>query len=132
MATNYGTATLGIADVPLISTQTSDPVLVVGQRVARRLITPRGGLVAIGGDPLFGWDVRQYTNGKMSPAAQQQAVQQIKAECEKDEAVQSASVTIVYSFNGALTISIALTSAVGPLTLVLPVANLTAAQVYTQ
>lgn len=130
MATNYGIATLGVTDIPLISISTSDPFLVVGQRIARRLLTPRGGLAAIGGDPNFGWDVRQYINGKLSPTALAQAQQAIAAECLKDEAVQSASVTFAYAFNGALTISIQLVGASGPFQLVLPVQDLTTAQVF--
>lgn len=130
MATNYGIATLGVTDVPLISISTSDPFLVVGQRIARRLLMPRGGLAAIGGDPNFGWDVRQYINAKLSPTALAQAQQQIAAECEKDEAISSAKVTFGYSFNGALTISIQLVGASGPFQLVLPVQDLTTAQVF--
>lgn len=132
MATNYGTATLGVTDVPLKSVSSSNPYLVVGQRVMRRLLTPRGGLAAIGGDPNFGWDVRQYINGKLSPSAETKAQQEIRNECLKDEAVLDASVTFAYTFNGALTITIQITGATGPFALVLPVQNLSAAQVYPQ
>lgn len=130
MATDFGTATLGITDIPLISTQTSDPIIVIGQRVARRLLTPRGGLAAIGDDPNFGWDVRQYLNGRMSPVRLAAAQQQIKDECEKDEAVLSADVQISFVSGGAMKISIELTGASGPFTLVLDVSQLTVTVVF--
>lgn len=130
MATNYGTATLGVTDVPLKSISSSSAYLVVGQRVMRRLLTPRGGLASIGGDPNFGWDIRQYTNGRVSSAALAQAQQEIQRECLKDEEVLGASVTFAYAFNASLVITIQLTGATGPFSLVLPVQNLTAAQIY--
>lgn len=130
MSTDYGAATLGVSDIPLMSVTSTDPYLVVGQRVARRLLTPRGGLAAIGDDPNFGWDVRQYTNGRLSPSALAQAQAQIKNECEKDEEVASADVTMTFVNGGALTITIKLTGATGPFTLVLPVQNLSAAQIF--
>ena len=132
MATDYGVATLGISDVPLKSISSNDPFLVVGHRVARRLQTPRGGLAAVGGDPNFGWDIRQYTNGKMSQSTLAQAQQEIRNECLKDEEVLDAVVSFVYTFNGALTITIQITGASGPFALVLPVQNLTAAQIFSQ
>lgn len=131
MATNYGIATLGVSDVPLKSISTSDPFLVIGQRVARRLTTPRGGLAAIGGDPYFGWDVRQYLNGRLSAASKAQAQIEIQKECIKDPEVLTALATLNYTFNGPLIITVQLTAAQGPFSLVLPVQNLTAAQVYT-
>lgn len=131
MATNFGTSTLGVTDVPLKSISTSSPFLVVGQRVMRRLLTPRGGLASIGGDPNFGWDVRQYINGRVSSSTLAQAQQEIQNECLKDEEVLSATVSFVYAFNGALSITIQLTGATGPFSLVLPVQNLTAAKIYT-
>ncbi len=132
MSTSYGVATLGVTDIPLKSVSTSDPYLVVGQRVMRRLLTPRGALAAIGGDPNFGWDIRQYINGKLSGTSLAQAQQEITNECLKDEAVLSANVSFAYSFNGPLTITVALVGASGPFSLVLPVQNLTAAQIYAQ
>ena len=130
-AVNYGTSTLGVSDVPLKSISTSDPYLVVGQRVMRRLLTPRGGLASIGGDANFGWDVRQYINGRVSSSTLAQAQQENQNECLKDEEVLGASISFVYTFNGALTITIQLTGATGPFTLILPVQNLTAAKIYT-
>lgn len=130
MSTDYGTATLGVSDIPLISIRSSDPYLVIGQRIARRLTTPRGGLAAIGDDPNFGWDVRQYTNGRLSPVLLAQAKSQIEAECTKDEEISAAFATLTFANGGALTITLQLTSAAGPFTLVMPVANLSATLIF--
>ena len=132
MATNYGASTLGVTDVPLKSVTTTDPFLIIGQRVMRRLLTPRGGLASIGGDPNFGWDVRQYINSRLSATQVAQAQLEIRNECLKDDEVLDATVTLAYTFNGALTITIQLQAAAGPFSLVLPVQNLSAAQVYSQ
>ena len=123
MAIYYGSDTLCVSDVPLVDVQTVDPFLLIGQRVARRLQTPRGGLAAFGDDPNFGWDVRQYTNGRLSPTNVDQAQRQIQSECLKDEEVLAAFVVITFVNGGALTISIQLTSSAGPFSLVLNVSQ---------
>jgi hypothetical protein len=125
-AVQYGSDTVCVTDVPFVDTQTADPFLVVGQRVARRLQTPRGGLASVSDDPNFGWDVRQYLNAKMSPTQVSQAQRQVEAECLKDEEVQSATCTITFVFGtGALTIAVQLVASAGPFTLVLNVSQLT-------
>lgn len=132
MATDYGTDTLWNGDVPLISVSTSDPFLVVGQRIRHRLTTPRGGLAVIGGEPNFGWDVRRYVLGRVSPSKLAQAEEQVRAEVVKDEAVQSAVVKFTYSQTGkTLTIEVDCTLAIGPLRLVLSVSALTVEAAYT-
>lgn len=125
----YGADTLWNGDVPLISVTTVDPFIVVGQRVRHRLTTPRGGLAVIGGDPSFGWDVRQYVLGRVSQLKLAQAQQQVRSEVLKDEAVQEAVVVFTYS-GGKLTIQVDCTLAVGPLQLVLTVTSLTVEAVY--
>jgi hypothetical protein len=131
MATDYGFDTACVSDVGLVDVVLTSPRLVIGQRVARRLQTPRGGLAAI--DPAaadFGWDVRQYTLGRLSPAGLAQAQQQIGAECTKDEEVESAVVTLTFVSGGALTVIIQLASAAGPFTLTLNVTALTVEVVF--
>lgn len=126
----YGVDTLWPnGDTPLIAIPTTDPFIVVGQRVRNRLSTPRGGLAIIGGDPNFGWDVRRYVLARVSGAKLAQAEQQVQAEVLKDEAVQSTVVRFVYSAN-VLTISVDCMLAVGPLQLVLTVTALTVTAVY--
>lgn len=128
----YGVDTLwNNGDVPLISVSTTDPFIVVGQRVRHRLTTPRGGLAVIGGDPGFGWDVRQYVLARVSQLQLAQAQQQVQAEVLKDEAVQSAVVVFTYNGTGKpLTISVDCILAAGPLQLVLSVTALTVDAVY--
>lgn len=131
MAVNYGFDTYCLSDVGLSDVVVTDPFILIGQRILRRLTTTRGALANIGDDPNAGWDVRQLINARISPATINQYQSQIQAECTKDEEVQSATVTITgTSSTSTLTISIQLVSAAGPFTLVLPVANLTAAQIF--
>lgn len=130
MSVNYGADTSCVSDIGLIDTIVTDPIILVGQRIARRLQTPRGGLAAVGDDPNFGWDVRRYVNAKMSPRDIAQAQQQIAAECTKDEEVQSALVQLSFTNGGPLVISIQLQASAGPFTLVLNVTQLTVAAVF--
>jgi hypothetical protein len=130
VATNYGSDTTCITDTPLIDLQISDPQQVIGQRVARRLQTPRGGLAAIGDDPNFGLDIRQYTLARMNPAQLSQASSQISAECTKDEEVSAADVTLTFVNGGPMIVTIQLQSAAGPFTLTLSVSALTTTLVF--
>ena len=131
MAINYGSDTACLLDVGLVDIQITDPVQLIGQRIARRLQTPRGALAAINDDPNFGWDVRQYINGKISPTTIAAAQTQILAECLKDEQVSAATVTIGYvRSTGVMTINIVAQSASGPFTLTLTVDQLTVDAVF--
>lgn len=130
MATNFGQDSSCVSDVGLFDLQITDPIMLVGQRIIRRLTTPRGGLAAIGDDPNFGWDLRQLINAQLSPTSITNYQQQIEAECYKEETISSAVATISGS-GGNIAVSIQLTSASGPFSLTLPVQNLTAAQIFT-
>jgi hypothetical protein len=126
MATQYGYDTACVSDVGLVDVVLTSPQLVIGQRVARRLQTPRGGLAAIDPEAAdFGLDVRQFTLGRFDPSRLVQAQQQIAAECTKDEEVAAADVTVTFVNGGNMTIVIQLTSAAGPFTLTLNVSALT-------
>lgn len=130
MATFFGSDTTCVSDVPLIDLQITDPRVLIGQRVARRLQTPRGGLASIGDNPDGGWDCRQYVNMKLAPGDIATAQGQIQNECLKDEAVQSAVVTMIQA-GSVLTITIRLLSAVGPLTLTMNVQQLTVEAIFS-
>lgn len=130
MSTYYGSATQCVNDLPLISTQTTNPALIVGQRVARRLTTPRGALGLFGDDPDFGFDVRQYVNAKLSPAQISSAQSLITAEILKDQQVQSASVAMNFNADGAVSLDITLDLGAGPFSLTLNVSNVTSALVF--
>lgn len=126
MATLYGFDTACVSDVGLVDVVLTSAQLVIGQRVARRLQTRRGGLASV--DPAaadFGFDVRQLLLGRMSPSGLSQAQQQISAECTKDEEVDAADVTVSLVNGEAITIIIQLTSAAGPFVLTLNVVDLT-------
>lgn len=125
MSVFYGSDSSCVSDVGLFDLQVTDPFVLIGQRIARRLTTPHGGLAAVNDDPNFGWDVRQYTNGRLAPTQIDQAQRQITAECLKDEEVMSAQVVISFVDGGALTISIQLIASPGPFTLVMNVSGLT-------
>lgn len=115
MATFYGSDTSCVTDLPLIDVQVSDAKTLIGQRIARRLTTPRGALGLIGDDGDFGWDVRQLFNGQVSPSFRQTAAQQIAAEVLKDEQVESCEVSVDFvASTGSLTIQLTLTTSAGP------------------
>ena len=130
MATQFGQDSTCLTDVALIDTQITNPQILIGQRIARRLQTPRGALANIGDDPNFGYDLRQLVNARLSPATRSQFETQIGAECEKDECVQSATVTIADNGSGEISVSISLQSAAGPFSLVVSVDQLTTAAVF--
>lgn len=126
----FGQDTSCLTDVGLVDTQITDPRILVGQRIARRLQTPHGALANIGDDPDFGWDVHQLINARLSPGTLSQYEQQISAECTKDECVQSATVTITQGAGGSVSISVDMQSSAGPFELVLSVDQLTSSLIF--
>jgi hypothetical protein len=131
MATNYGSDTACVTDIPLIDLQVITPQQIIGQRIARRLTTPRGALALIGDDGDFGWDVRQLFNGKVSPTFIATAETQIAAECVKDQQVSNANVVLTFTqANSVMVIDINLTTAAGPFSLTLTVTQLTASLIF--
>jgi len=125
MATTfYGADTGCLDDLPLISTEVTDPGTLIGQRLARRLQTANGALAFINDDPDGGLDVRQYVNARVTPNFRAQMEREIQAECLKDEEVQSC--TVVANFEqGVLTVTVSFTAASGPFRLTLNVRDLT-------
>lgn len=94
---------------------------VVGEAIARRLTTPRGQNV---GDPDYGFDLTVYLNADISTADISLIQSGIDAECVKDERVLSATSTVTL-VGTVLIVSIMLTLATGPFTLVLSVNDVT-------
>ncbi len=131
MAIGYGADTACTNDLPLISVTITDPVQLIGQRTVRRLTTPRGALALINDDPNFGFDVRQYVNAKLSPAAIATAQSNIQDEVTKDEEILSADVTFVLGAAGAISINISMQTNVGPFSMTLTVNELTTQAVFT-
>ena len=95
----------------------------VAEAVARRLITPRGGLFY---DPNYGYDVRLLLNNSMLQSDVYAVTAAIEAECEKDERVYDAQVSIKTTASlETLLISIKLQTSAGPFLLTLSVSNVT-------
>lgn len=126
----YGSDTSCVDDIGLVDVQITNPRVLIGQRIARILQTPRGALGIIGDDPNVGFDSRKLIQGKLSPTTIAIAQQQIAAECLKDEQVQSANASLTLS-NDVLTIAIDLASSDGPFTLTLNVSDLTTALIFS-
>lgn len=124
MSTVYGSDTYCLSDVPLIDLQITDGKTLIGQRLGRRLTTPRGGLGVVSDDPDFGWDCRQYINKKLGPNELVIAQMQIEAECLKDEQVESCTATVSLA-GTSLTIALQVQSSAGPFALTMNVASLT-------
>jgi hypothetical protein len=130
VSTFFGSDTVCISDLSLIDTQTSDPIQVIGQRIARRLQTTRGALALIGDDPDFGFDVRQFVNGKFNPRDRNSIESLIAAEILKDEQVASATVSFSV-VAGVATVSAQIGSSAGPFELTLNVGDLTTDLVFS-
>lgn len=119
--TDYGSAVSWVSDMA------PEGLVVTGHRVvaealARRLMTPRGRLI---GYPNYGHDLTQFVNADMSERDLIAMQAGIKAECEKDERVESVSVTSVLRSDGLMTIAIDVIGTKGPFSLVLAVSSVT-------
>lgn len=93
----------------------------LAQALARRLITPRGGLLD---DPNYGYDLTGFLNDDVTHATLASMQGQINAEMLKDERVIAASSTVVF-VSGQLIVTISITDGVGPFPLVLAVSSVT-------
>lgn len=119
--TDYGSAVSWVSDMaPEGHVVTGNRV--VAEALARRLMTPRGRLI---GYPNYGYDLTQFVNADMSERDLIAMQAGIKAECEKDERVESASVASVLRSDGLMTVTINVVGAKGPFSLVLEVSAVT-------
>lgn len=64
----------------------------LAEAIARRLVTPRGGLFY---DSSYGLDLRQYLNEALTDEVRYEIETLVAAECEKDERILSAMATLV-------------------------------------
>jgi hypothetical protein len=120
MTTDYG------SDLSCVSDLTSELAEVSGRRlvseaIALRLQTPRGRLLD---DPNYGYDLTGFVNDDVSPSDVARIGASVEAECLKDERVISAVVALTFSA-GLLAVSVLLSDADGPFTLVLAVGAVT-------
>lgn len=91
---------------------------VVAEAVLRRWSTSRGQLID---DPNYGFNAMDLVSDDLSKKDIAYAQQQLASEAEKDERVQSASVSVVLTVAGLLTISASISTAAGPFKLVVAV-----------
>lgn len=126
MAIVYGQDTSCVSDIGYTDVQVTNPRLLIAQRIARILQTPRGAFAIIGDDGSVGYDTRALINAKLGPTELAKAKADIEAECLKDEQVNDATATLTLNAQSStLTISISLTSSDGPFSLVLAVGDVT-------
>ena len=90
----------------------------VAEAIARRLQTPRGGLID---DPNYGYDLTAFLDADITAPVLASIQSQVNAECVKDQRVTSATSTVTLTVAGLLIVTIALTTAFGPFSLVLSV-----------
>jgi hypothetical protein len=95
----------------------------VGNALARRLITPRGGLFY---DPNYGLDIRNYLNAGFTPQALAQGQSDVASEVSKDPRVEDPIVTVVSDLaTASMQITITCELAEGPHEFVFGVSLLT-------
>jgi phage baseplate assembly protein W len=117
-ATTYGSCWSCVSDLA------SPGTFVTGNRaiaeaIARRLQTPRGGLID---DPTYGYDLTDFVDADVSPADLARMQSNVVAECLKDERVSGASVSVLLTAAGVMIATIKLEPVGGqPFTLVLSV-----------
>lgn len=92
--------------------------------IARRLTTPAG---ALDDHPEYGFDIRALLNDDFTAPKLSAARASIQAQCEQDERVQAATVSISLPETGVMTITIQLEDAIGPFDLVMSVNQVSAA-----
>lgn len=111
MATDFGTDLSALHDLDPMGRLVTGLDLVV-QRLWHRLTTPRGGLFYA---PNYGFDVGAALNAKMGTSARFAMQSAVARECEKDEAVLSATCSVSLDLKTEiLTVRIGITTADGP------------------
>ena len=96
----------------------------VGQAIARRLVTPRGGLLD---DESYGYDLRQLVGEALRPGDLATVEAEIADQCRADERVDDVAVAVTLAATGALRVELTIaTETLGPLRLVLAVSAVSA------
>lgn len=94
-------------------------VATLGQDIAHRLMTPRGGLFY---DPDYGTDLRVYLNAPMTSQTLGALVNDATSECLKDERVQTCVVTPAFdAASSTLNLGFSCLTADGPFTFIISV-----------
>jgi phage baseplate assembly protein W len=84
--TDFGT---DLTALPELRFRLTDGLANLGEALARRLLTPRGGLFY---DPTYGWDLRRYLNEVLDEATEYEMRVLVEQELEKDARVYRATV----------------------------------------
>lgn len=122
MATvNYGTDLSGVTDIDPTMREVSGNRL-LAEACARRLVTARGTLFD---DLTYGYDISQFINDDFDLSTIGQLQSGIQGELLKDQRVLAVTATVTYTA-GILIVTVNLTGALGPFTLVLSVSSVTA------
>jgi phage baseplate assembly protein W len=124
LATDFGSDVSAIPDLdPAFTLRTGARVL--GEALARRLMTPSGSLFY---DPDYGLDLRAFLNESFTPRTAAKLQTLIAAEVQKDPRV--ASVAVVVTFNPAartMRVQLSVEADAGPFQFVLGVDAVTVA-----
>ena len=114
----------GVGDMTAGASEVSG-VMVVVQRILRRITTRKGTVIGCPNDCL---DIRDFLRAGNTPQALAGLQGQLQAEIAKDEAVTSVSANVVYSTQtGTMSITLSIVTGLGPFTLVLNISSLTLA-----
>lgn len=117
MAIDHGTDIRALSELGLLL-ETHSGKRNLAEAIARRLMTPRGGLFY---DEAYGEDVRAWLNETMTDLFLSTRAAILEAQAEQDERVISASATVRASGDGRLDIRLELDTSEGPLRLILGV-----------
>lgn len=118
---DFGDDFAGVGDVDVDAVVAGPRAL--GEALARRLRTPRGSLWY---DPAYGEDVRDAVGEALDAADVFALTARARAECERDERVRAADVTVAFDPPaGALTLVVVVQTADGPFKYVLGVTEVT-------
>lgn len=96
----------------------------VAEAICRRWSTTRGQLID---DPNYGTNVTDAVSDDLTPAQLAYLQQQLAAEAQKDERVLGATVTVVLSVAGVLTVTGQILTAAGPFAMVVSASAVTVA-----
>jgi hypothetical protein len=135
-----GTDLSGVSDLTATMAESSGRQC-FGEALARRLITPRGGLID---DDNYGYDLTSFANDDIGQGDVQQIQSNVEAEFLKDERVIAAAVTVQFvgasqvaaaqsgtvsapapGTAGVLVVTATITDSLGPFTLTVSVSALT-------
>lgn len=116
---NLGSCWSCISDVDMPSTMATG-FACLGQAIARRWQTPRGGLID---DPNYGFDLTDYIGGDLGKNDLARLAHMAGEEATKDERVKSCAVTVTLLANGDMLVVGQVTTADGPFSLVVSVSG---------